>query len=139
MAIFKCKMCGGDLDVVDGMSVAECEYCGTKQTLPKLNDNEKEIMYDRAGHFRRNNEFDKAMGIYEKILDIDNTDAEAYWSLVLCEYGIEYVEDPSTHKRVPTVNRAQFTSVFMNENYKSAIQYADAYQRSIYEEEAKNY
>ena len=138
MAIFKCKMCGGDLDVVDGMSVAECEYCGTKQTLPKLNDNEKEIMYERAGHFRRNNEFDKAMGIYEKILDIDNTDAEAYWSLVLCEYGIEYVEDPSTHKRVPTVNRAQFTSVFMNENYKSAIQYADAYQRSIYEEEAKN-
>ena len=138
MAVFKCKMCGGDLDVVNGMSVAECEYCGTKQTLPKLNDNEKEIMYDRAGHFRRNNEFDKAMGIYEKILDIDNTDAEAYWSLVLCEYGIEYVEDPSTHKRVPTVNRAQFTSVFMNENYKSAIQYADAYQRSIYEEEAKN-
>lgn len=138
MAVFKCKMCGGDLDVVDGMSVAECEYCGTKQTLPKLNDNEKEIMYDRAGHFRRNNEFDKAMGIYEKILDIDNTDAEAYWSLVLCEYGIEYVEDPSTHKRVPTVNRAQFTSVFMNENYKSAIRYADAYQRSIYEEEAKN-
>ena len=138
MAVFKCKMCGGDLDVVDGMSVAECEYCGTKQTLPKLNDNEKEIMYERAGHFRRNNEFDKAMGIYEKILDIDNTDAEAYWSLVLCEYGIEYVEDPSTHKRVPTVNRAQFTSVFMNENYKSAIQYADAYQRSIYEEEAKN-
>ena len=130
-------MCGGDLDVVDGMSVAECEYCGTKQTLPKLNDNEKEIMYDRAGHFRRNNEFDKAMRIYEKILDVDNTDAEAYWSLVLCEYGIEYVEDPSTHKRVPTVNRAQFTSVFMNENYKSAIKYADAYQRSIYEEEAK--
>ena len=137
MAIFKCKMCDGDLDVVDGMSVAECEYCGTKQTLPKLNDNEKEIMYDRAGHFRRNNEFDKAMRIYEKILDVDNTDAEAYWSLVLCEYGIEYVEDPSTHKRVPTVNRAQFTSVFMNENYKSAIKYADAYQRSIYEEEAK--
>ena len=137
MAIFKCKMCGGDLDVVDGMSVAECEYCGTKQTLPKLNDNEKEIMYDRAGHFRRNNEFDKAMRIYEKILDVDNTDAEAYWSLVLCEYGIEYVEDPSTHKRVPTVNRAQFTSVFMNENYKSAIKYADAYQRSIYKEEAK--
>ena len=77
------------------------------------------------------------MRIYEKILDVDNTDAEAYWSLVLCEYGIEYVEDPSTHKRVPTVNRAQFTSVFMNENYKSAIKYADAYQRSIYEEEAK--
>lgn len=91
----------------------------------------------KANHFRRNNEFDKAMGIYEKILNEDNTDAEAYWSLVLCRYGIEYVEDPTTHKRIPTVNRAQFTSVFDDDNYKSALQYADSYQKSIYEEEAK--
>ena len=77
------------------------------------------------------------MGIYEQILNEDNTDAEAYWSLVLCRYGIEYVEDPSSHKRIPTVNRAQFTSIFDDDNYKSALQYADGYQRSIYEEEAK--
>ena len=94
-------------------------------------------MYDRANHFRRNNEFDKAMGIYEQILNEDNTDAEAYWSLVLCRYGIEYVEDPATHKRIPTVNRAQFTSIFDDDNYKSALQYADSYQRTIYEAEAK--
>jgi tetratricopeptide (TPR) repeat protein len=137
MAVFKCKMCGGDLDVVDGMSVAECEYCGTKQTLPKLDEEQKSNLYDRAGHFRRSNDYDKAMSIYERILDIDNTDAEAYWSLLLCEYGIEYVEDPATHKRIPTVNRAQYTSVFMNENYKDAIKYADPYQKAIYEEEAK--
>lgn len=30
MAVFKCKMCGGNLDVADGMTVCECEYCGTK-------------------------------------------------------------------------------------------------------------
>ncbi len=77
------------------------------------------------------------MGIYEQILNEDNTDAEAYWSLVLCRYGIEYVEDPASHKRIPTVNRAQFTSVFDDDNYKSALQYADSYQRAIYEEEAK--
>lgn len=77
------------------------------------------------------------MDIYEQILNEDNTDAEAYWSLVLCRYGIEYVEDPSSHKRIPTVNRAQFTSVFDDDNYKSALQYADGYQRSIYEKEAK--
>ena len=34
MAILKCKMCGGDLNIQDGMTVAECEYCGTKQTVP---------------------------------------------------------------------------------------------------------
>ena len=136
MAVFKCKMCGGELNAQEGMSVAECQYCGTKQTLPKLDDDEKLNLYDRANHFRRNNDYDKAMSIYEKILEIDRTDAEAYWCLVLCKYGIEYVDDPATHKRIPTVNRAQFTSIFDDEDYKSAIQYADGYQKSIYEEEA---
>ena len=137
MVFFKCKMCGGALEINNNETVATCEYCGTKQTLPKLDDDRRANLYDRANHFRRNNEFDKAMGIYEQILNEDNTDAEAYWSLVLCRYGIEYVEDPSSHKRVPTVNRAQFTSVFDDDNYKSALQYADGYQRNIYEEEAK--
>lgn len=137
MSTFKCKMCGGTLEIQPGQTVAECEYCGTQQTLPKLDDDRRANLYDRANHFRRNNEFDKAMGIYEQILNEDSTDAESYWSLVLCRYGIEYVEDPTTHKRVPTVNRAQFTAVFDDDNYKSAIQYADTYQRSIYEAEAK--
>ena len=137
MALFKCKMCGGELEISNEMSVATCEYCGTKQTLPKLDDEKRAMLYDRANHFRRNNEFDKAMGIYEQILNEDNTDSEAYWSLVLCRYGIEYVEDPSSHKRVPTVNRAQFTSIFDDDNYKSALQYADGNQKAIYEEEAK--
>lgn len=137
MSIFKCKMCGGTLEINNNETVAECQYCGTQQTLPKLDDERKANLYDRANHFRRNNEYDKAMGIYEQILNEDSTDAEAYWSLVLCNYGIEYVEDPSTRKRVPTVNRAQFTSVFADENYKSALEYADTLQRSIYEAEAK--
>lgn len=137
MAVFKCKMCGGNLDIAEGMTVCECEYCGTKQTLPRLDSDRKSNLYDRANHFRRNNDFDKAIGIYEQILNEDNSDAEAYWSLVLCRYGIEYVEDPQSHKRIPTVNRAQYTSIYMDEDYKSAIKYADAYQKTIYEAEAK--
>mgnify|MGYP004582251085 CR=1 FL=1 len=137
MSVFKCKMCGGALEIKGNETVAVCEYCGTKQTLPRLDDDKKANLYDRANHFRRNNDFDKAMAIYEQILNEDNTDAEAYWSLVLCRYGIEYVEDPSSHKRIPTVNRAQFTSVFDDDNYKSALRYADAAQREVYEEEAK--
>ena len=136
MAVFKCKMCGGTIEFEPGATVGVCDSCGTKQTLPRLDDDKKAMLYDRADHFRRNNDYDKAMGIYEQILNEDNTDAEAYWSLVLCRYGIEYVEDPATHKQVPTVNRAQFTSVFADEDYKSAIRYADGYQKKIYEQEA---
>ena len=137
MAIFKCKMCGATLNVGAGQSTAECEYCGTTQTLPKLDDERRAQMYDRANHFRRNNEFDKAMGIYEQILNEDSTDAEAYWSLVLCRYGIEYVEDPSTHRRMPTINRTQFTSIFDDEDYKSALAHADEAQKAVYRAEAE--
>lgn len=136
MAIFKCKMCGGTLDIKEGASVAECEYCGIKQTIPRLDDDRRINLYDRANHFRRNNDYDKAMSIYEQILNDDKTDAEAYWSLVLCRYGIEYVEDPLSNKRVPTVNRTQYTSVFADEDYKSAVKFADSAQRVIYEKEA---
>ena len=137
MAVFKCKMCGGTIEINNNETVATCDYCGVQQTLPKLDDEKRANLYDRANHFRRNNEFDKAMGIYEQILNEDNTDAEAYWSLVLCRYGIEYVEDPASHKRVPTVNRAQFTSIFDDADYKSALEYADTLQKTIYEDEAK--
>lgn len=137
MSIFKCKMCGGTIEFNPGDTVGVCDSCGTKQTLPRLDDDRKANLYDRANHFRRNNDFDKAAGIYEQILNEDNTDAEAYWSLVLCHYGIEYVEDPQSRKRIPTVNRAQFTSIFDDDNYKSALHYADGYQKELYEDEAK--
>lgn len=136
MSVFKCKMCGGTVEFAQGDTVGICDSCGTKQTLPRLDDDKKANLYDRANHFRRNNDFDKAMSIYEQILSEDGADSEAYWSLVLCRYGIEYVEDPATHKRVPTVNRAQFTSIFDDEDYKSALQYASAAQREVYEQEA---
>ena len=137
MSVFKCKMCGGTIEFNPGDTIGVCDSCGTKQTLPRLDSDRKANLYDRANHFRRNNEFDKAMGIYESILNEDPTDAEAYWSLVLCRFGIEYVEDPATRRRVPTVNRAQYTSIFDDEDYKSALKNADALQRSLYEDEAK--
>lgn len=136
MAIFKCKMCGGDLNVTDGASVCTCAYCGTKQTLPKLGDEKRVAMFERANYFWRNNEFDKAMGIYEMVLATDDTDAEAYWSIVLCRYGIEYVEDPKSHKRVPTVNRFQTKSILRDGDYLNAIRCANGYQRDIFETEA---
>ena len=73
MSIFKCKMCGGTIEFEQGATVGVCDSCGTKQTLPRLDDDKKANLYDRANHFRRNNDFDKAMSIYEQILNEDNT------------------------------------------------------------------
>ena len=137
MAIFKCKMCGGNLETTEGSSVGICEYCGTKQTVPTANDENLQGLYNRANTLRIKSEFDKAEQLYEKILQADGNQAEAYWGLILCKYGIEYVEDPATFKRIPTCHRASYDSIIADDDYKSALKYADDSQRNIYEQEAK--
>ncbi len=136
MAFFRCKMCGGDLEVHEGMSSCTCEFCGTKQTIPTVKDEGLQTLFNRANVLRMKSEFDKASEIYEKILQRSETEAEAYWGLILCKYGIEYVEDPKSFKRVPTCHRASFDAVTVDEDYRNALKYADAVQRGIYESEA---
>ena len=130
-------MCGGELDLSGGGLVCECEYCGTKQTVPSNRDDDLLSLFDRATTLRRKCEFDKAEAIYEKIIENHPTESEAYWGLILCQYGIEYVEDPRTLKRIPTCHRTSFEAITADENYKLAVQYADAVQRSVYESDAK--
>ena len=45
--IYMCKMCGGHLNIVEGKSIAVCEYCGTKQTVPKVLDPTVQNLYNR--------------------------------------------------------------------------------------------
>ena len=137
MAVFKCKMCGGSLEISEGTTVCECEYCGTKQTLPKINDEQKINMFNRASHFRQQYEFDKAAEIYEKMAAESGSDAELFWSIVLCRYGIEYVDDPVTKNKIPTCHRTQYKSILEDPDYLTALSCADTMQRDIYEREAK--
>lgn len=135
---FYCKMCGGELEVNQDATVGQCQYCGTKQTIPKT-DNEKIMnLFNRANHYRMKNDFDNAMNSYENILNEDSKNAEAYWGLCLCRYGIEYVKDPLTEKMIPTCHRTQLESIIEDEDFISACENADSVARSTYEQEAKH-
>ena len=137
MAIIKCKMCGGDLNLVEGASTAECEYCGSVQTVPKVDDEKKLTLFARANRLRAACEFDKASGVYEAIVADFAEEAEAYWGLVLCKYGIEYVDDPATGKKIPTCHRSSFDSVLDDSDFEQALENADSSARKVYREEAK--
>ena len=100
-------------------------------------DENLQNLFNRANTLRIKSEFDKAEKLYEKIIQADSTQSEAYWGLILCKYGIEYVDDPATYKKVPTCHRASYDSIIADDDYKSAIANADMSQRSIYEEQAK--
>lgn len=130
-------MCGGDLNIEANLNVIECEYCGTTQTVPTA-DNEKKVnLFNRANRLRLNSEFDKAAGIYESIIAEFPEEAEAYWGLCLCNYGIEYVDDPATAKKVPTCHRASFEKLSNDENFSLAMEYADVIAQKVYRDEAR--
>lgn len=132
MAILKCKMCGGTLELNEGDKTAMCAYCGNRQTVPSVTDEVITNLFNRANNLRLKSEFDKAAEIYGKILNNDDKISEAHWGLVLCKYGIEYVEDPKTYKRIPTCHRTQYVSVLSDADYLAAIENADAVSRELY-------
>ncbi len=137
MAVLKCKMCGGDLALTAGSRVAECLYCGTKQTVPFADSEKKITLFARAGRLLRACEFDKAAGIFESIVAEFPEEAEAYWGLILCRFGIEYVDDPATGKKVPTCHRSGSESVFDDPDYEQTYENSGPEERKLYREEAK--
>ena len=137
MAVIKCKMCGDDLVLVPGSTVAVCESCGTQQTVPNVDDEKKLTQFARANRLRAACEFDKAAVVYESIVADFPEEAEAYWGLVLCKYGIEYVDDPATGKKIPTCHRSSFDSIMEDSDFEQALENADVLARKVYREEAK--
>ena len=137
MSIFKCKMCGGSLEVDDDQKVCVCEYCGTRQTVPKYEDNyhksadsengdkpNTEVLLNRVTIFLADKNWKNADKYCEKALDINPECAEAYLGKLMAELKIDKFE-----------NLQNCNKVFIDyNNYKKAIQFADdKLQSEIYE------
>ena len=78
MSVFKCKMCGGDIDLTEGSSVAVCEYCGTKQTVPTADNEKKMTLFARANRLRSASEYDKSATENESIVAYFPEKTKAY-------------------------------------------------------------
>ena len=46
MAVQKCEMCGGSLEVEDNGGFAVCTYCGTRQALPESGSSPEAVKAD---------------------------------------------------------------------------------------------
>lgn len=136
MAVYKCKMCGGSLEPAQSETVCRCGYCGTVQTLPQTDNEKLRQLFDRANSFRLNNDFDSAAMVYENIITEYPEEAEAHWGICLCRYGIEYVKDPRTGKRIATCHRTQFRPILEDPDFAMAVRYADGAAETVYREEA---
>ena len=129
-------MCGATLDVNEGDKITMCAYCGNRQTVPTVSDDAVANQFNRANYLRMRNDFDKAADAYGKILDLDDKISEAHWGLVLCKYGVEYVEDPKSFRRIPTCHRTQYVSILADADYLAAIENADEASAELYAAQA---
>lgn len=136
MAILKCEVCGGELQLNQDMTVGICQYCDAINIIPKDLE-KKEKIYNYATHLRQNNEFDRAVRVYDDLLKEDNCNAEAHWGLLLSKLAIEYVRDPINGKMVPTCHRAQMEPILTDIDYKAAMEYSSNKNQKIYEEKAR--
>ena len=135
MSLIKCKMCGGELNVKENEQLVTCDYCGSTQTIPVVNDERILKLIARGNNLRINKEFDKAYNIFEQLILEDGKNAENYWNLLLCKYGITYVDDYDG-KKIPTINRMSPVSILDDDDFKKTKELSDVVTRSTYIDEA---
>lgn len=137
MEMMRCMRCRAPLhNAEEEQKTVKCEYCDYTNIRPKYH---KENRYNIANRLREEAEFDKAIEEYGKLLAEDEADYTAHWGILLCKYGIEYVEDPATGKILPTchLDRIQEESIQKEPHYIAALEYADDVVKVLYTEEAK--
>lgn len=136
LAALKCPMCGGEVTLDAEMKIGTCDYCGSPVIVPK-NVGKIGNLYNLATFYRQTNEFDRSIETYKDILKEDSKEAEAYFGLVMSKYGIEFVEDPKSHERIPTFHRTKEKSILTDPDYQKALECADADCRSYYEKQGQ--
>ena len=129
---FKCKICGGQVRVDRAAGVCICEYCGTKQAIPLFTDDSSKRLYESGNNYLQHCEYDKAENVFNQLLSINPQDAEIYWDLVMCKYGVTFVRDPRTGKYIPTCNRTHYGSVLNDKNYLNALNFSTGDKNAFY-------
>ena len=133
MISYECKNCGGELEEIS-KGIGRCTSCRGVQPMPSI----MSVQFNRANRLRlEDGNFDDARVIYENIIKENPDEAEAYWGIVLCRYGIEYVKDSRTGEYLPTCNRAIETPIKKDSDFELAVSKAtDEKNRKYYLEQA---
>ena len=122
MSVINCIFCDGSVEYHKGELTGVCNKCHTTQTLPDLKTEENINLYNKATLFIRNYEFDEAQKLLKQLLSENSCDAEIYWNLALCHYGITYEKDHTTKSLVPVINRTRDESFYTCQYYNSNVQ-----------------
>lgn len=119
MAVYKCKMCGDQLNVSDDMLVCECASCGTVQSVDAPRSagaggkSSASALMRRMKMCLEDGDFAAAGRCADKVLDTQPENAQAYLGKLLAAYGCRRLDD---------LNCADI-AFYIDSNYKRAVQF----------------
>ena len=130
-----CRTCGDVYDLPDHLNHAPCRSCGTENCRPQATGEALDKL-QRATRLRLDGEYDNALRSYNLVLMDYEDEHEALWGKLLCEYGVEFVTDPSSGKRHATVHRPHSRPMQLQSDFRRACELAPVEIRMQYEAEA---
>lgn len=136
----KCSVCGETISFPAGQYVVQCKYCNHVNSQPKSGPDVHGSKTDQmkyANERRNKGEFTEAESVYRKVLQTCSKEHEARWGLLLCKYGVIYIEGEDRERRMITCRRSQDSIFRAEEDYLTALQQADPAVRAKYEQDAE--
>lgn len=92
--------------------------------------------FELAEAAQRDGDFDRAVHQYEELIAAsDHPEPDLHWRIVLCRWGVEYVQD-ALGAWQPAVGRPDAGSVLESSHYRIALNAAPPEARAFYEREA---
>lgn len=104
-------------------------------TLPMNTDKQHVSAHNCGNYLRRAGKFDKALAVYQKLLDADETDAESCWCSALCRFGVQYIEGNGAYR--PVVLRPEAGHFLECGDYLAALSLSSGAVQLQYEKEAR--
>ncbi len=115
-----CGICGGIINPDESKTTGTCMGCGHISAYPKADVK----ILNRITYLRNNYRFDEAQKLATELTVKHAEDSEAFWALLLCEYGIQYVRNGSLRFPVCRKDVSELVSLKESNSYKKAISYA---------------
>lgn len=117
-----CYTCGGTSFIKINSRTLKCEYCGNVIENNDSLSSEVITFLNQGDACRRKIDFENAEEYYSLAKEKDVTCAEAYFGLLMCEYGVTHVKDPVTEIMKPTLNRLSETPIKESLFYKKLFE-----------------
>ena len=125
MAVFQCRICGGKMRLHDEMMEGYWPYCGNPTVFPNHKDALLARLYAEAENFRKQKDFERAVAVYDAILELDDAYSFAYFGRLVSRYGVEYVEDAATHEWKPVCHREVAVPILNDPDYRTLMRNLD--------------